>query len=102
MHSGTSLETLTVAEGVSANTATLVVSVVQRSEWKTGPCAAFDVEVAGQEMNTTRGVSSNSGVSTGVCLPFGAGMGTGMEMGAGTNGLGVAGGLRAACSWGRT
>ena len=100
VHLGTSLETLTRAEGASANMATSVVSVVQRSEWKTGPCAAFDVEVAEQETNTTRGVSSNSGVGTEVCLPFGAGMGTGTEMGAEMNGLGVAGGLRAACSRG--
>ena len=71
-------------------------------EWKTGPCAAFDVEVAGQEMNTTQGVSSNSGVATRVRLPFGAGMCMGMERGAETNGLGVAGGLRAACSRERT
>ena len=102
VHSGTSPEMLMGAEGASANTATSVVSVVRRSERKTGPCAAFDVEVAGQEMNTTRGVSSNSGVGTGVHLPFGAGMGTGTEMGAETNGLGVAGGLRAACSRERT
>ena len=98
VHSGTSLEMLTGVEGVSANMAMLVVSVVQRSEWKTEPCAAFDVEVAGQETNTTRGVSSNSGVGTGVRLPFGASMGMGMEMGAETNSLGAAGGLRAACS----
>ena len=64
VHLGMSPGMLTGAEGVSANTATLVVSVVWRSEWKTGPCAAFDVEVAGQETNTTQGVSSNSGVST--------------------------------------
>ena len=56
--------------------------------------------MAGQETNTTRGVSSNSGVGTGVHLPFGVGMGTGMEMGAEMNGLGVAGGLRVACSQG--
>ena len=102
VHSGTSPETLMGAEGVSANMATLVVSVVWQSEWKTEPCAAFDVEVVGQEMNTTWGVSSNSGVGTRVHLPFGAGMGTGMEMGAEMNGLGVAGGLRAACSRGQT
>ena len=100
VHSGTSPETLTGVEGASANTATSVVSVVQRSEWKTEPCAAFDVEVVGQETNTTQGVSSNSGVSTGVRLPFGASIGTGTERGAETNGLGVAGGLRAACSRG--
>ena len=98
VHSGTSPEMLMGEEGVSANMATLVVSVVRRSEWKTEPCAAFDVEVVGQETNTTRGVSSNSGVGTGVRLPFEASMGMGMEMGAETNGLGVAGGLRAACS----
>ena len=83
VHLGMSSEMLTGAEGVSANMATLVVSVVWRSEWKTGPCAAFDVEVAGQETNTTRGVSSNSGVGTGVRLPFGAGMGMGTELGGG-------------------
>ena len=93
---------LMVVEGASVNMATLVVLVVWRLEWKTGPCAAFDVEVAGQEMNTTRGVSSNLGVGTGVCLPFGAGMGTGTEIGVGMNGFGVAGALKAACSWGRT
>ena len=102
VHSGTSPEMLTGAEGASVNMATSVVSVVRRLEWKTGPCAAFDVEVVGQETNTTQGVSSNSGVSTGVCLPFGAGMGTGTEMGVETNCLGVAGGLRAACSRGQT
>ena len=102
VHSGTSLETLMGAEGASANTATSVVSVVRRSEWKTEPCATFNVEVAGQETKTTRGVSSNSVVGTEVRLPFGAGMGMGTEMGAETNGLGVAGGLRAACSWERT
>ena len=102
VHSGTSPETLTVVEGASVNMATLVVSVMRQLEWKTGPCATFDVEVVGQETNTTWGVSSNSGVGTGVHLPFGAGMGTGMEMGAETNGLGVAGGLRVACSWGQT
>ena len=59
MHSGTSPETLTVVEGVSANMAMLVVSVVRRSEWKTGTCATFDVEVMGQETNTTQGVLSN-------------------------------------------
>ena len=96
VHSGTSLEMLTGVEGASANTTTSVVSVVRRSEWKTEPCAAFDVEVAGQETNTTQGVSSNSGVGTGVRLPFEADMGMGTEMGVETNGLGVAGGLRAA------
>ena len=96
VHSGTSPETLTGVKGASANTATSVVSVVRRSEWKTEPCAAFDVEVAGQETNTTRGVSSNSGVGTRVHFPFRAGMGMGTEMGAEMNGLGVAGGLRAA------
>ena len=102
VHLGTSPEMLTVAEGANVNMAMSVVLVVQQSEWKTGPCAAFDVEVAGQETNTTRGVSSNSGVDTGVCLPFGAGMGMGTEIGVETNGLGVAGGLRAACSQGQT
>ena len=102
VHFGMSPEMLTGAEGANANMATLVVSVVWRSEWKTEPCTAFDVEVAGQETNTTRGVSSNSGVSTGVRLPFRAGMGTGTEMGAETNGLAVAGGMRVACSQERT
>ena len=102
VHSVISPEMLTGEEGASANTATSVVLVVQRSEWKTEPCAAFDVKVAGQETNTTRGVSLNSGVGTRVHLPFEASMGTGTEMGAETNRLGVAGGLRAACSWERT
>ena len=101
-------ETLTVVEGMSVNTAMSVVSTVGRMEWKTGPCAAFDVEVAGQDTNTTWGVSSNSGAGTRVCLPFGVGMGTGTKlvvsagMGPGTNILGVAGGLRVACSQGRS
>ena len=102
VHLGTSPEMLTGAEGANANIATSVVSVVRRLGWKTEPCTAFDVEVAGQETNTTRGVSSNSGVGTGVRLPFRAGMGTGTEMGAETNGLAVAGGMRAACSQERT
>ena len=77
-------------------------------EWKTGGCAAFDVEVAGQDTNTTWGVLSNSGAGTGMCLPFSVGMGTGMELavsagvGLGTNVLWVAGGLRVDCSWGQT
>ena len=80
VHSGTSPETLTGPEGASVNTAMLVVLVVQQSEWKTGPCAAFDVKVAGQETNTTWGVPSNSGVGTIVRLPFRAGMGTLMSL----------------------
>ena len=50
------------------------------------------------------GVLSNSGAGTRVCLPFSMGMGTGMELvvsagaGMGMNILGVAGGLRVACS----
>ena len=100
VHAGMSPEMLMGAEGVSANMATSVVLVVRRSEWKTGPCAALDVKVAGQETNTTQGVSSNSGVGTGVHLPFRVGIGMGMEMGVETNSLGVAGGLRVACSWG--
>ena len=87
---------------VAAGCSAVAVRSGMRSEWKTGPCAAFDVEVVGQETNTTQGMSSNSGVSTRVCLPFRAGMGMGTEMGVETNGLGVAGGLRAACSWERT
>ena len=97
VHLGTSLEMLMMGEDVSVNMATLVVLVVWQLEWKTGPCAAFDVKVVGQETNTTWGVSSNSGVSTRVRLAFRAGMGMGMEMGVETNGL-VAGGLRVACS----
>ena len=99
---GMSPEMLTVAEGASMNMATSVVSVVWWTEWKTGPCAAFNVEVVGQDTNTTWDVSSNSGVGTGVHLPFGVGMGMGMELaasagvGMGTNILGVAGGLRVA------
>ena len=102
VHLGMSPEMLTGAEGASANRATSVVSVVRRLEWKTGPCAAFDVKVAGQETNTTRGVPSNSGVSTRVHLPFGAGIGMRTERVVETNSLGVAGGLRAACSRGQT
>ena len=73
VHLGTSPETVTVVEGASVNTATSVVSVVWQSEWKTGPCATFNVEVVGQETNTTRGVLSNSGGGTAVHLPFRAG-----------------------------
>ena len=89
--SGTSLEMVMVAEGASVNMAMSVVLVVQWMEWKTGPCAAFDVKVVGQDMNTTLGVSSNLGVGTRVHLPFGVGVGTGTELvvsagvGTGTN-----------------
>ena len=95
--SGMSPEMLMVVEGASANMATLVVLAVGQTEWKTGPCAAFNVEVVGQDTNTTQGVSSNSGVGTRVHLPFSAGVGMGMElvasagMGMEMNVLGVAG-----------
>ena len=100
VHLGTSPEMLMVAEGASTNMAMLAVSEVAQTEWKTGGYEAFDVESVGEDTKTTRGVSSNSEGGTGVHLPFGAGMGTGMEAGVGTNGFGVAGGLRAACSQG--
>ena len=76
-------------------------------EWKIGPCAAFDLEVAGEDMNTTWGVSSNSGAGTRVCLHFSVGVGTGLELavsagvGMGMNNLLAAEGLGAACSWGK-
>ena len=62
------VETAMVAEGTSAKMATLACSAVGWTEGKTRPCAAFDVGVAGQDMNTMWGVSSNSGVGTGVHL----------------------------------
>ena len=99
---------VTVAEGVSEKMVTLAVSAVGQIEGKPGPCAAFNVSMVGQDMNTTRGVSSNSGVGTRVHLPFGADVGTGMDlvvsagMGVGMKVLWVAGGLTGACSWGRT
>ena len=66
----------------------------------------FDVNVAEQDENTIQGVLSNLRVGTGVCLTFGAGMGTDMELtvsagvGMGTKVLWVAGGMMAACSQG--
>ena len=108
VHVGMSSEMVTVAEGASVNMATSAVLAVRWTEQKTGLCAAFNVKVVRQDMNTTRGVSSNLGVGTRVHLPFCVGMGTGMElavradMGMGMNVFGVAGGLRAACSWGQT
>ena len=53
VHPGMSLETVMVVEGASANMATLAVSEVGWMEGKTGPCAAFNVNVVGQDMNTT-------------------------------------------------
>ena len=44
VHLGTSPEMLTGAEDASVSMATSVVSVVWRLEWKTGPCAAFNVK----------------------------------------------------------
>ena len=108
VHVGMSSEMVTVAEGASVNMATSAVLAVRWTEQKTGLCAAFNVKVVRQDTNTTRGVSSNLGVGTRVHLPFCVGMGTGMElavradMGMGMNVFGVACGLRAACSWGRT
>ena len=90
-----------VAEGVSAKRATLAGSAVGQTEGKSKPCAAFNVSVAGEDMNTMWGVLSNSGVGTKVHLNFGAGMGIGMELvvsageGTGTKALWAAGGLRA-------
>ena len=61
--------------------------------------------MVGQDTNTTWGVSSNSGVGSGVHLTFGADKGTGTEftvstgVGMGMRVLWVAGGLRVACSW---
>ena len=79
VHVGMSLETVMVVEGVSGNMVTSAVLVVGWTEVKTGWCAAFNVKVVGQDMNTTQGVSLNSGVVTGAHLTFGAGAGTGME-----------------------
>ena len=46
-------ETSMVAAGVSAKTVTSAGSAVGQVEGKTGPCAAFDVDMAGQDMNIT-------------------------------------------------
>ena len=106
VHAGMGLEMVMVPEGVSANMAMSAVLTVGLTEVKTGLCADFDVDVAGLDMNTTWGVSSNSGVGTRAHLTFGVGMGMGTELvvsagaGTGTNILSVAGGLRVACSWG--
>ena len=105
---GMSPETVMVVEGASVNMVMLAVSEVGWTEGKTGPCAAFNVDVVGQDMNTMRDVSSNLGVGTGVHLPFGVGVGMGMELGVGAgvgtgvNILWVAEGLRVACSQGQT
>ena len=64
VHVGMSLETVMVVEGVSGNMVTSAVLVVGWTEVKTGWCAAFDVKVVGQDMNTTQGVSSNLGAGT--------------------------------------
>ena len=80
VHAGTSSETVTVAEGASANMATSAVSEVGWTEGKTGPCAAFNVHVVGQDMNTTRDVLSKLGGGSGAHLTFGAGVGTGTEL----------------------
>ena len=77
----------------NSNTATSAGLVVGCMEGKTGPCAAFDVSVAGQDMNTTQGVSSNSAVGTGVCLTPQAGVGVQIK-------LWVTGGMQASCSQG--
>ena len=53
VHAGTSLETVTVAVGVSVNMVMSAVSEVGWMEGKTGPCAALNVDVAWQDMNTT-------------------------------------------------
>ena len=108
VHVGTSLETVMVAEGASAKTVTSAVSVVGGREGKTGPCAAFNVDVVGQDMNTMWGVLSNLGVGTRVHLNFGVGVGMGMELvvsagtGVGTKVLWVAGGIQASCYQGQT
>ena len=71
-------------------------------EGKTGPCAAFDVGVVGQDTNTMQGASSISGVGTGVGLTLS--MDAGMELvvsagiGAETEVLQVAGSMQAFCS----
>ena len=62
------VETGTVAVGVSAKTVMSAGLGVGQMEGKTGPCAAFNVDVVGQDMNTTQGVLSNLGVGIGVHL----------------------------------
>ena len=102
------VETGMVTVGVSAKMMMSAGLAVGWTEGKTGPCAAFKVDVAGQDMNTTRGVLSNLGAGTRVHLTFGAGVGMGMELvvsagtGVGMKTLWVAGGFRAACSLGLT
>ena len=54
---------------------------------KTGPCVAFDVSVAGQDMNTTWGVSLNSGAGMGAGLTLGAGVGMQLVCGCGKEGI---------------
>ena len=65
VHASMSLETVTVAEGARMNMVMLTVSEVGCTEGKTGPCAAFNVDVVGQDMNTMRDVSSKLGGDTG-------------------------------------
>ena len=74
------METGTVAVGASTKTPMSVGLVVGQMEGKTGPYAAFDVDVVGQGMNMTRGVSSNLGVGTRAGLTFGVGIGAGTEL----------------------
>ena len=81
----------TVAVGASTKTATLAGSVVGQMEGKKGPCAAFDDNVAGQDINTMQGMLSNSQL----CLH------TGTHLESETQ-LWVAGGMWASCSWGKT
>ena len=52
VHVGTSSETVMVAEGVSVNMVMLAFLEVGWMEGKIGPCAVFDVDVAGKNMNT--------------------------------------------------
>ena len=52
VHAGMSLEMVAVVEGMSTNMAMSAVLVVGWMEGKTGPCAAFDVNVVGQDINT--------------------------------------------------
>ena len=100
------METSMVAAGVSVKTPTSAGSAVGQMEGKTGPCATFNINVAGQDMNTMWGMLSNSGTGTRAGLTFSVGMGTGTELvasagtGVETNILWIAGGLRATCSWG--
>ena len=60
VHLGMSPEMVTVVEGASANMATSAASEVGWMEGKTGPCAGFNVDVAGQDMNTRLEMSRES------------------------------------------